>query len=514
VPRSTLLALALAAIACLLYAPALTADFVWDARAKVLMSDFIHDPANLPDVLTGRVLGRDVLDNNRPANLLSLMVDSALWGRRPAGYHATSVTLHAAVCAMLFLLLLRLLASPGGTWPAFFAALIFAVHPLNCEPVSEVSYREDLLVAASILAALFAAMAFLRKPGLWRNLLLGLLCCLALLFGVGAKENGAAGPVVLAAYWLLWRRGEPRVPWAALIAAACLVVFGFLAARFALAPAHSVIFTSKPPRLGGTLPNTLLIQLRIWAMEFSQVLLPHDLCADYGVRSLSFSVPVSAAIFAGVVAGQVYLACRDRLLALGFILFWAGLLPVANIVPIYRPMADRFLYVPLLGISMMVAQGLFLARKLRPEPHTALYMTIYAALFVWISAAAAVTFRREAVWHDSLALWQDTAAGNPFSDTAANNLGWALLAAHREEEAAASFQRAIRLTRAAEADPWAGLALAGEAASRPAAADAAYRRAVALDPRYAHPRELMRALVSDSEIAGKLEVLSHRNTKP
>jgi tetratricopeptide (TPR) repeat protein len=249
-------------------------------------------------------------------------------------------------------------------------------------------------------------------------------------------------------------------------------------------------------------------------MEFSQVILPHDLCADYGIRSLSFSVGVSAAVVAFVVAGQLVLAFRQPLFAFGSVLFWAGLLPVANIVPIFRPMADRFLYVPLLGIAMMVAQGLFLARKLRPEPHTSLYFTLYAALFVWISAAAVVTFRREAVWHDSLALWQDTAAGNPASDTAANNLGWVLLAAHREQEAAASFQRAVRLTGAAEADPWAGLALASEAAGQPGAADAAYRRAVALDARYAHPRELVRALVADSENAGKLEVLAQRNTKP
>jgi len=60
------LALAIAIAAWLLYSPTITADFVWDARAKVLMSDFILDPSNLPDVLTGRVLTRDVLDNNRP----------------------------------------------------------------------------------------------------------------------------------------------------------------------------------------------------------------------------------------------------------------------------------------------------------------------------------------------------------------------------------------------------------------------------------------------------------------
>jgi hypothetical protein len=505
------LAVAVACIAWVLYGRTLTADFVWDARAKVLVSDFIHEPANLPDVLTGRVLARDVLDNNRPGNLLSLMIDSALWGKRPAGYHATSVTLHAAVCAMLFLLLVRLLPSPGGTWPAFVAALVFAVHPLNCEPVSEVSYREDLLVTISILAALLAAMGFLRKPGFWRNLLLGGVCCAALLFGVSAKENGVAGPVVLGCYWLLWRRKEPRLPWGCLLAAACLLVFGFLTARFALAPEHSVIFTSKAGRLGGSLTNTVLIQVRIWAVEFSQVIVPRGLCADYGLYSLrNFSVWLSALLVAGVVAGQVFLGLRDRVFVFGSVVFWAGLLPVSNMVPIFRPMADRFLYLPLVGVALAVGQGLWLAGKLRPTARACLY----AVAIFWVCAATVVTYRREHVWHDSLALWKDTTARNPFSFTGANNLGWALLEANRGREAAASFSRAIRLAHGAEADPWSGLALAYAAAGQRAEAEAAYRRAVALDGRYARPEELVRALITEPDIAGKLEVLAQRNTTP
>jgi hypothetical protein len=504
-----LLALVIGCLAWLLYLPALGDDFVWDARAKVLMSDFIHDPGNLPDVLTGRVLTRDVLDNNRPGNLLSLMVDAAVWGKQPAGYHATSVTLHAVVCAMLFLLMVRLLPE-GGTWAAFLAALAFAAHPLNCEAVSEVSYREDLLVTGAILAGLFAAMAFLRKPGLWRNLLLGVVCCLALLFSVSAKENGAAGPVVIACYWLLWRRKEPVLPWVALVGAAVLVVGGFLVARFTLAPAHSIIFTSKPAQLGGSLANTLLIQPRIWTMEFTQVILPHGLCADYGAYSIrNYSVPLSMTAVALVVCAQTYLGLRNRVFAFGSVFFWAGLLPVANFVPLFRPMADRFLYLPLAGLAMVLAQGLCLAGNLRPAARSC----IYAAAIVWICTAAVLTLFREPVWHDSLALWQDTAAVNPYSTAAADNLGWAYLDANRAEEAAVAFRRDIALTKGLSADPWAGLALASEAAFQPAAADDCYRRAVALDTRYAHPEELLRALVLESNSAGKLEVLARRNTK-
>jgi len=289
-----------------------------------------------------------------------------------------------------------------------------------------------------------------------------------------------------------------------------VVVGGFLAARFALAPAHSIIFTTKAARLGGTFGNTLMIQPRIWVMQFSQVILPHDLCADYGPYSIrNFSFGMSAAVVAVVICGQVFLAFRDRVFALGAIIFWAGLLPVANLVPLYRPMADRFLYLPLVGLAMMLARGLYAAGRLRPEGR----MTVYCGVIAWICTMGVMTFEREPVWHNSLALWQDTAAVNPYSTTAADDLGWALLDA-RDPEAEGAFQRAINLTHAKDPDPWAGLALASDATGETAAADAAYEKAVGLDGRYGHPEELVAALVMERDDAGMLEVLARRNTKP
>jgi tetratricopeptide (TPR) repeat protein len=211
-----------------------------------------------------------------------------------------------------------------------------------------------------------------------------------------------------------------------------------------------------------------------------------------------------------VICSQLLLAFRDRVFALGTIIFWAGLLPVANLVPIYRPMADRFLYLPLMGLAMLLARGLHAAGRLRPEWR----LTLYCATGAWICTLGLISFQREPVWHDSVALWQDTAAANPYSTTAANNLGWALFDAGRPLDAAAAFRRDIDLTHAKDADPWAGLALASDAAGAPAMADAAYAKAAALDGRYSHPEELVAALVMEREDAGKLEVLARRNTNP
>ena len=124
------------------------------------------------------------------------------------GYHLTGLLLHAGVTALLFLLIVRLLdGAPQARVVAFLAALLFAVHPVNCETVAEPSYREDLLVALFVLAGLNCAAWF--EIG-WLS---GIATVLLFFLAVGAKESGVAGPVALGVYWCLFRRTEPRRAW-------------------------------------------------------------------------------------------------------------------------------------------------------------------------------------------------------------------------------------------------------------------------------------------------------------
>ena len=104
----------LAAATFLAFVPALRGGFVYDSRLQVLTDPFLHDATNWPAVLSGRVLGMDVLDFNRPAMLASLMLDAAIWGTNPFGYHLTSVLLHVLNVVLVWLLLERLLVGRTG----------------------------------------------------------------------------------------------------------------------------------------------------------------------------------------------------------------------------------------------------------------------------------------------------------------------------------------------------------------------------------------------------------------
>lgn len=500
--RDLLACLALAAIAIILYLPTLGAEFVYDAKLTVRGNDYVHHLSHLWDVATLRVMHLDVMDNNRPVYLATVMLNWALWGASPMGHHLCNIILHGIAVALLYKFC-RVLLPDAPPWAPFAAALIYAVHPLECEAVSEVSYRNELLVAVFSLAALNLAAVF--QPACTRkNLLIGVSIVACAFLAIGSKENGIIVAPMLFCYWLLYRRKEPHAGWIALCAAAALVAGLFLLARFTLRPETSVIFVGQPQRPEGTLANLANIQPRIWAFYLRQIVWPRDFCADYGPYTVrGFELWSSLLVVLAVLGAQFFFAAYNRGFAMGMALFWLALLPVSNIVPIYRPMADRFLYVPMAGVAFMLAAI--------PWPRGDARKAVMALTVCIVCLLGWITFQREKVWHDGVALWSDGVVKNPLSWDCWNNLGSELVEAGRCEEAIPDFQHAIKLTDGHVADHFAGLALALDGLGRTKESDTAFKRAVQLDRRYAHSELLLQALIWEKPDADKLQAIADRN---
>ncbi len=496
-----------------LYLPSLGYPFLYDSSSQILLDTFIHQPRHLGDILTLRVLGMDVLDFNRPAILLSLMGDSLLWGVNPAGYRLTNLLLHGASAALLFRLINHL---SGRFSPALFASLFFALHPLHSETVVEIGYREDLLATFFLLAGLCAACRFDPEARNWSKTWLpafGVVGCFFL--GVAAKESGVAGPASLAVFWWLFRRRRSaaascsRRGWILLLAATGAACGAFLIARFTMEPAQSVIFTERPQPIAPNWAELTLIQTRIWAAELLRIVWPAGLCADYTGYSIR-GVTLLPAIFgvAAFVGLQAMFGLRNRMIALGAAVFWFSLLPVSNFIPIYRPMADRFLYMPLIGAALMLAAamtglGALMNRRLgRLDLGQGALSTLAALTFLAVlSPLALATLREEAVWRDGLTLWEETTRRNPTSVAAWSNLGWAQLNKSTpltDAEAAKiseSFSRALNLTNGKHAPAFAGLAIMAASVGNHSEAARFLQSAVALDARFAQPDKFEAALI-------------------
>ena len=494
-----------ALVAVALYLPTLGYDFVYDSAAQVQIDDFIHQPRHFLDVLSLRVLGMDALDFNRPLNLFTLLVDSLLWGHNPAGYRLTNLLLHGATVLLLFRWL-RLMT--GQLWPALLASLLFAVHPLQCETVVEVGYREDLLATLFLLAGLNAAAAF--RPGeQGKTGLPALLAVASFFLAAASKESGIAGPPILAAFWLLFRRHQSRRAWGLLVAATTVAVGTFYALRFALEPKSSVIFTVPAQAIAPPGIDWLLVQTRIWSAEFLRIVWPSHLCADYGPYNLRNIDPVWALmgiLTFGIV--QTVFCIWNRKIALASVVFWAALLPVSNLIPIYHPRADRYFYLPLTGVALLFALAL---AGLRPGAARAVAA---AAALAAVATLAAVTLRQQTVWKEDASLWRATAQENPASFNAWLGQGYACLNQGKATEALTHFQHASSLTQGKNAEAFAGMALAFDALLQPRQAAEALARATKLDSRYARPDTLVRALVFPAYQAQHLTLIALRARQP
>ena len=437
----------LAALTFLVYWPSLKSDFVYDAREEILNEGFVTSLANLPAVLSLKVLGMNLMLASRPGTLLYLMLIAAVCGKHPFGYHLCSNFLHAANAALLFILFRRLIAiespaqvgkqPPEAQLAAATTTLIFALHPLSTETVANVSFCSDLLVTFFTLLALIAATAF--RPDNFRAAAmtgtLGSFCAFA---AVTSKESGMAAALLLIIYWLLFRRGEAKGPWFLFLSASTIATGAFLAARFLFAEPNLYHL----PYLGGSFSQVFLIQPRLWIFMMGKLLWPAQLSADYTLENISgVSTPFALAILFVVVVMQAWLAGKSRMGSLGVAIYWLGLVSVSNFIPLNRILADRFYYLPLAGATMQLLALLLMMLRFRLG-----FWVAVAPFLVTLLPLTFLTLHRETVFSSDYSLWSDTLQVSPLSSSAHNGLGAALFDKGRLDEAIGQYQKALEIT--------------------------------------------------------------------
>src|SRR5437667_185030 len=195
-----LVVLAVAALTCLVFLPALDGRFLpWDDESNLVANRAWRGlgPSQLGWMLTSFHKGHWI-----PVTWLSFAVDYLVWGMDPRGYHLTNVLIHGANAGLVCLLVMRLLETASGVGGtarlagAAAAALAFALHPLRVESVAWVTERRDVLSAFFFLLAIIAYLRAVREESLWRSgwswLALG-----AFALSLGSKSMAESLPVVL-----------------------------------------------------------------------------------------------------------------------------------------------------------------------------------------------------------------------------------------------------------------------------------------------------------------------------
>ncbi len=426
--------------------------------------------------------------NWHPLTWLSHMLDCRLYGLHPPGHHMTNVAFHLADTILLFLFLARLTRA---LWPSALVAALFALHPLHVESVAWVSERKDVLSAFFWLTTMWAYAGYAAAPSLRRYLPV----LLSFTLGLLAKPMLVTLPFVLLLldFWPLGRipggpapglteaedpglvpaRGVYRrlllekIPLLALVAVSCLITMVVQADTGAMMP-----LAVMP--LGPRIANALVAYVKYIVKLFW----PYPMVFFYPLAPVPWwQAAVAGLALLALSTFLLYRARRYPYLAVGWFWYLGTLVPVIGLVQVGgQAMADRYAYIPFIGLFIMVAWGvseLTAGRRHRQVvAATGAFMAILACLLsTWVQAGywrnsetlfnhalqvdrnnymayhhLGMALANEGKTDQAIAMYRNTLALAPQYAPAYNNLGIIYAQLGRFDEAVSLFKAAIKLT--------------------------------------------------------------------
>jgi protein O-mannosyl-transferase len=433
------------------YAPLVRHDFIdYDDDRYVVTNPHVNTGLHWQNIEWA--LTTDAVANWHPLTWISHQLDSQLYGLdHPGGHHATSLLLHILNVLILFLLLFR---ATGAKWPSFVVAALFALHPLNVESVAWLAERKNVLCTFFFLLAIGAYGWYARKPDFRRYALVAGLFVL----GLASKPMVITLPFVLLLidFWPLGRVenwSSPssafpvnRVPLLRLVAEKLPLL---------LLSAGSAMITMIVQRRGNELvpiadsPLSWRLQNAIWAYAsyLWKATLPRGLAPFYPTMELPVRQVVLASVALLAISVLVWKKSSGRpYLAVGYLWFLGTLVPVIGIVQVgAQSMADRYTYIPLIGIFVAMVWAAFdaAATKISPSVQT-------AAVFIILLALAFGTWRQVGFWKDSITIWSHALNVTVDNFVAEEDLAVGLANEGRDDEAFPHFliARQIRPTDA------------------------------------------------------------------
>ncbi len=352
----------------------------------------------------------------QPLAFLSHMVDVQFLGTNAAAHHLMSVAWHCANAVMLFFALWRL---TGAWYRSLLVAAIFALHPMHVEPVAWIASRKDLLSAFFFMAGL---LAYTRRRFVW--------VCGAFALGLMAKPSIVGFPLVLLLldFWPLQRRMR-----AAVIEKLPLFVLAAL----------SVAITLSTISYSGQ----LTIDAHLHVEETPRIPRALTIVSEYLPKffwpgHLSIFYIAGNAVVAGVVAvigisiAATYFRERAPYAFVGWFWFLITLLPTTGLM-----MADRFSYLPFIGLSIAVVWGVsdIVAR------YRVLRLSASTAAAVVLVVLGTLCYQQVAIWRNSYTIFQQAIANNPDNYVARQWMGDTLAMDGRFGEAIYQYEEALRV---------------------------------------------------------------------
>ena len=501
-----------------IYAPNLNNVLFWDDNEWIVSNPFVYDFSHLKEIFTENILAGYGLNSNyyRPLLLLSFAVNYVIDGVKPLGYHLVSNGFHIANGLLIFFILTGVFKR---RLPAFLAALLFLIHPLQTEAVTYISGRGDPMSVFFMLLALY----------LWTNdvehrydktvdnsrqrhaVSFKTLSVISMVLAILSRETAILFPLLLMVFYISFLSAEKfwksirqafieAIPYFAVSVAygiLRLTVLNFkntlnfysqandytahLSYRLytfghALVEYFKLIFVPLGLHMERELSiNTSLFQWPVWLGALIV------LCIMYYV--LRFYKNEKWENDKLMANGKWQMATPFRVWLFGWGWFFIGLGPVSGIIPINAVMYEHWLYLPLIGLAVLA--GFYISKLLGVlSGRRFLRGALVVLLIVYFSFFALASAKRNLAWGNPVAFYEEILRYSPDSIRITNNLGNLYSEEGRLDDAAKMYQKIIDNPGNLFAQPYYNLGNIYRDQKNIEAAIGLYKKAIEVDPAF------------------------------
>jgi len=440
---------------CLIvYYNSLSNGFVYDDFGSIVENRYIKQPgkflASLFNQSYFKMAGLEA--SYRPVASLSYLLIYSIAELNPFYYHLTSLLLHTLNAILVYCLANFILQN---RLRAMIAGCLFASHPVLTEAVNAIDFNDDLLATFFYLSAL---LLYMRLKAERARFNIGVYC-LSLFFyllGLLSKEMAITLPAIILLYDLMLRDADRDQPTfkqllnilkkrASIYSGYIAVTLFYLFLRFFLFHNPGESLKSS---YGSLLERIIYLPGHIFSF-IGLIIFPTNLNADYVFTYPdSFFNSLNLVGFAAVMglAGTSFFIYRySKEIFFGIWWCFITLFPVSNLIEIYHPLAERYLYLPLIGFCLVVPVIIYgLAGRLITKPPRANMVSMILILVI-ISFYSTATIARNSDWQNNFSLWSKTVQTSPNSLVARGGFGRAYQERGMLDEAREQFEIAIKL---------------------------------------------------------------------
>jgi Flp pilus assembly protein TadD len=390
-----------------------------------------------------------------PLTWVSHMLDYQFFGSRAGGHHWTNVIFHITNSILLYMVLKRM---SGAAWKSAFVAALFAVHPLNVESVAWVSERKNVLCTLFWFTGMWSYAYYLERPTRCRYSLI----LMSFFLGLMSKPMIVTFPLTLLLldYWPLGRLTSwkifPRLVFEKIPLFILAVIVGI--ATFLSSIDRDVTISIDKLPLVDRMANAVVS----YARYLGKMLWPENLAVfyPYWKEFGSFQIIGALSLLAVLSCLAVFGARKYRYALMGWLWYLGTLMPVIGLIQVGKQaMADRYAYIPMIGLFIIIAWGI--SDLLRGWPWRKVIFAITSGAV--ISGLMICTLLQVRYWQNGVTLFEHALQVTEMNSRAHYNLGISLTSLGKYEEAIYHFAYAIRL-EPEYAGPYSymGVALAGQ----------------------------------------------------